>query len=132
MGYSREDWEKELSRVRALPEEKWQKAASFLRQELLGLTWDEKQNETALEGLETLMLRKDEDVWVTRIVNPGSTCPIPFHSLGGGMTVRNILREGGFHEEYFDDINLDYIYFGVAELAVLGHRITKDETDQWL
>ena len=41
-----------------------------------------------------------------------------FHMFNGGMFIRNLLRSNGFHEEYMECENLDYIYVQLLELAI--------------
>jgi hypothetical protein len=44
------------------------------------------------------------------------------------MAVRNALRKAGFGEDYFG-VEMDYIYQGLIEEAILGDniRVSKDE-----
>lgn len=46
----------------------------------------------------------------------------------GGMAIRNALRGAGFGEDYFG-VEMDYIYQGLIEEAILGdyQRVSKDE-----
>ena len=46
-----------------------------------------------------------------------------YHTLGGGMTIRNLLRDNGFGEKDLPIENLDYIYVELIERAVMGHEI---------
>lgn len=46
-----------------------------------------------------------------------------YHSLGGGMAIRNLLRNNGFGEKDLPIENLDYIYVKLLERAVMGREI---------
>jgi hypothetical protein len=77
------------------------------------------------------LVEKDPDHWYTGIVNVNSEraqVPMSFHSLGGGMYLRNLLRDNGFDDDYFG-VGLDYVYVGIIEEALFQKRITKDGID---
>lgn len=125
----RKHWQEQFEAARNVDPKLMETAAAWLRNELLGLQWDEAGSPiTALEGLERLM--EGPAPWPIQDVNEGGRFPLPFHSLGGGMRIRNWLREAGYGEDYFG-VELDYIYAGVVELAVLGERITSDTMEQY-
>lgn len=71
---------------------------------------------SGLEWLKTSMKTAGKD-WPT---NSG------FHLFGGGMAIRNWLRDNGFGEEFFKIENLDYIYTNLLELAVLGELLNEE------
>lgn len=129
-------WEREYQKVREFPREKRQAAIDMLREELpkmgvridsIDMTWFE---------LIGYLLELGGKGWVSYDLShnlekpePGRI-PMNFHFMGGGMALRNFLRSKGFGDDYFG-VNLDYVYAGLLEEAVLGdgQRVTADAVE---
>jgi len=111
--YWREQRRREKEAVAKVPEEKKEAAAGFLR----GLFTEEQKNQ-----LREMMEGATDHFWVAKIIDT-RIFPIGFHTLGGGMAIRNTLRQHGFGEKELGIENLDYIYARLLERAILGKEI---------
>jgi hypothetical protein len=103
-------WEDQYKIVNDMSHEKRQPAIDFLRTLF--------SDEDKLEFKECMKWSKEH--WLHEIETG-------WH-MYGGMAVRNALRGAGFGEDYFG-VEMDYIYQGLIEEAILGdyERVSKDE-----
>jgi len=111
--YRREQRRREKGAVAKVPEEEKEAAAEFLR----NLFTKEQKNQ-----LREIMEGATDHFWTAKIID-AREFPVSFHTLGGGMAIRNALRQNGFGENELGIENLDYIYAQLIERAVLGHEI---------
>jgi hypothetical protein len=89
----------------AVPEEKKEAAAQFLR--------------------DTFTINEKE--WLVKMMGIGlDRWWFAKHHLGAGMVIRNLLRTNGFGEKELGISNLDFIYCQLLERAVLGHERNYD------
>jgi hypothetical protein len=103
-------WAEQYKIVSDMPHEKRQPAIDFLR--TLFSDIDKKEFKECMQWSKEKWINEIETGW----------------HFYGGMAVRNALRKAGFGEDYFG-VEMDYIYQGLIEEAILGDniRVSKDE-----
>ena len=121
-------WAEQYAIARAFPADKRKVVTDWLRERMKNIPTDYHGDMTFFDYVKDL-IEKNKAEWGTSVVKV-SFAPIIFHQFGGGMMIRNEMREAGFDETYFG-CEMDYIYLGLLEEAVLGegNRVTKDEPE---
>lgn len=76
------------------------------------------------EYVQGLIAKHGKHEWAVCVLNmdekskDGLFIPLTFHFMGGGMFIRNHMRDGGYGEEYFEIENIDDVYIDIIETAV--------------